>query len=94
MRRALLVGGAVTGGFMAVFVVVGGVTKLVHVAGWSANAKYVTGIAGVVFVVLGIAMLFGFKPPLRHAGAVAVGERDTHRALDVRLRRRLRRRCR
>jgi len=60
VRRALLVGTAVTAGFIAVFVVVGAVTK------WStdwvlANAKYVTGIAGVAFVVLGIAMLFGFK---------------------------------
>jgi len=75
VRRALLVGAAVTAGFMAVFVVVGAVTK------WStdwivANAKYVTGIAGIGFVVLGIAMLFGFKvrtgsPTLR------LGGRDT-----------------
>jgi cytochrome c biogenesis protein CcdA len=75
VRRALLVGAAVTAGFMVVFVLVGGVTK------WStdwvlANAKYVTGIAGLAFVVLGIAMLFGFK--LRIATpTLAVGERDT-----------------
>ena len=75
VRRALLVGAAVTAGFMAVFVVVGAVTK------WStdwvlANAKYVTGLAGVAFVVLGIAMLFGFQ--LRVAVPVlAAGRRDT-----------------
>ena len=46
-----------------------GVTQVVHVVGASSNAKYVTGIVGVVFVVLGMAMLFGYKLPLRHAGA-------------------------
>ncbi len=75
VRRALLVGAAVTAGFMVVFVLVGGVTK------WStdwvlANAKYVTGIAGLAFVVLGIAMLFGFKLRIT-TPALAVGERDT-----------------
>ena len=57
VRRALLVGGAVTGGFMAVFVFVAAVTT--WFTSWLvANAKYVTGIAGLVFVVLGVAMLF------------------------------------
>jgi cytochrome c biogenesis protein CcdA len=75
VRRALLVGASMTAGFMVVFVVVGGVTK------WStdwvlAHAKYVTGVAGVGFVVLGIAMLFGFKLRLS-TPALAVGERDT-----------------
>jgi cytochrome c-type biogenesis protein len=58
-----------------VFVVVGAVTS------WStswlvANAKYVTGIAGVAFVLLGIAMLFGFKPAFATPGLSAVGRRD------------------
>jgi len=63
VRRALLVGAAVTAGFIAVFVVVGGVTK--WSTGWVLeNAKYITGVAGVAFVVLGVAMLFGFKLPI------------------------------
>jgi cytochrome c biogenesis protein CcdA len=75
VRRALLVGTAVTAGFMAVFVIVGAVTK------WStdwvlANAKYVTGIAGVAFVVLGTAMLFGFQLRLA-TPRLAAGTRDT-----------------
>ena len=75
VRRALLVAGAVTGGFMAVFVVVGAVTT--WFTSWLvANAKYVTGIAGAVFVVLGIAMLFGFKPSFAAPGLSSVGERD------------------
>ena len=75
VRRALLVGGAVTGGFMAVFVVVGAITS--WFTSWLIeNAKWFTGIAGVVFVVIGIAMLFGFKPTLALPGLSAVGERD------------------
>jgi cytochrome c-type biogenesis protein len=75
VRRALLVGAAVTAGFMAVFVVVGAITK------WStswvlAHAKYVTGVAGVAFVVLGIAMLFGFTLPIA-SPKLTVGRRDT-----------------
>jgi cytochrome c-type biogenesis protein len=75
VRRALLVGAAVTAGFMAVFIVIGGVTKWATDALFD-NAKYVTGAAGVVFVVLGIAMLFGFKLPIT-TPTLAVGERDT-----------------
>jgi cytochrome c biogenesis protein CcdA len=75
VRRALLVGGAVTAGFMAVFVVVGAITS--WFTSWLvANAKYVTGIAGAVFVVIGIAMLFGFKPAFAAPGLSRVGGRD------------------
>jgi cytochrome c biogenesis protein CcdA len=75
VRRALLVGGAVTTGFMAVFVVVGAATS--WFTSWLvANSKYVTGLAGAAFIVLGIAMLFGFKPSFAIPGLAAVGERD------------------
>jgi cytochrome c biogenesis protein CcdA len=74
VRRALLVGAAVTAGFVAVFVVIGGLTK------WSTawlleHAKYVTGIAGALFVVVGIAMLFGVKVPLA-TPTLRMGSRD------------------
>jgi cytochrome c-type biogenesis protein len=75
VRRALLVGAAVTAGFMAVFVVVGAITS--WFTSWLvANAKYVTGLAGAVFVVIGVAMLFGFKPALATPGLSRVGGRD------------------
>ena len=66
VRRALLVSAAVTAGFMAVFVVVGAIST--WFTSWIVeHAKYVTGVVGVALVVLGIAMLFGYKLPLRHA---------------------------
>jgi len=75
LRRALLVGTAVTAGFVAVFVVVGGISK--WATDWvESNAKYVTGIAGAAFVVLGVAMLLGFKVRIA-TPTFAVGRRDT-----------------
>ena len=62
IRRALLVGGAVSSGFIVVFFAIGAITQY-----WTTslleNAKYATAVIGLVFVVLGIAMLFGYKLP-------------------------------
>lgn len=61
--RALTVSLAVSGGFIAVFLVVGLITEFA--TNWvNANAKYLTGAIGVVLVVLGIAMLFGYRLPI------------------------------
>ena len=61
--RALLVSAAVSAGFMLVFLVVGSITRFF--TDWvAANAKYATGAIGLVFVVLGVAMLFGYKLPI------------------------------
>lgn len=61
VRRALLVGASVSAGFVAVFVVIGVVTEFID--RWVlSNAKYATGVIGVVFVVLGVAMLAGYRP--------------------------------
>jgi hypothetical protein len=59
---------------MAVFVVIGGIST--WVTSWvEEHAKYVTGVVGVVLIVLGIAMLFGFE--LRFATpTIGAGERD------------------
>ena len=63
MGRALMVSLAVSGGFMAVFVLAGTITNFF--TDWVlANAKYATGVIAVVFVGLGIAMLFGYKLPI------------------------------
>jgi cytochrome c-type biogenesis protein len=61
VRRALLVGSAVSAGFVAVFVLIGVIAEFID--RWVLrNAKYATGVIGVVFVVLGVAMLAGYRP--------------------------------
>jgi cytochrome c-type biogenesis protein len=61
LRRALVVGSAVSAGFVAVFLVVGVVTETIDT--WLlSNAKYATVVIGATFVILGIAMLAGYRP--------------------------------
>ena len=61
MRRALVVGSAVSAGFVVVFLVVGVITETIDT--WLlSNARYATVVIGTVFVVLGIAMLAGYRP--------------------------------
>lgn len=63
VRRALLVSGAVSAGFMAVFVTIGLLSE--YVTRWiEENAKYFTLVVGAVFVVVGSAMLTGRKLPI------------------------------
>jgi cytochrome c-type biogenesis protein len=63
VRRALVVSAAVSTGFMAVFVVAGLMSE--YVTSWiEANAKYATLAIGVGFVVLGVAMLAGYRLPI------------------------------
>lgn len=74
IRKALLVGVTVSSGFLAVFFAIGAVTQF-----WTQslleNAKYATAAIGIAFVVLGIAMLFGYKLPIGTM-QVRTGERD------------------
>ncbi|MDP2290869.1 MAG: cytochrome c biogenesis CcdA family protein [Actinomycetota bacterium] len=62
ISRALFVGLAVSSGFIAVFFVIGAATQY-----WTSSllehAKYATAVIGVLFIGLGIAMLFGYKLP-------------------------------
>ncbi|HUC33538.1 MAG TPA: cytochrome c biogenesis CcdA family protein [Ilumatobacteraceae bacterium] len=72
--RALAVGLSVSTGFFAVFVLIGAVTK------WSTRwfvdqAPYVSLAIGVLLVVLGIAMLFGYRLPFT-TPKLDIGERD------------------
>lgn len=61
VRRALVVGAAVSAGFVAVFVSIGVVTEFL--TRWILdNAKYLTVVIGIAFVVLGIAILAGYRP--------------------------------
>ena len=61
VRRALVVGSAVSAGFVAVFLVVGIVTETIDT--WLlSNAKYATLVIGSAFIGLGVAMLAGYRP--------------------------------
>jgi len=62
VRRALVVGTSVSAGFVAVFVVIGVITEFIIDRWLLRNAKYATGVIGAAFVVLGVAMLAGFRP--------------------------------
>ena len=62
ITRALKVSAAVSTGFLAVFLVAGILAE--YFTDWlTGNSKYATGAIAVVLIVLGIAMLFGYKPP-------------------------------
>ncbi len=74
LRRALTVSTAVSGGFIAVFLVVGIITRLFTTV-LSDNAKYVGLLVGVVLTVMGVAMLTGWKPTFLRPSITA--DRDT-----------------
>lgn len=62
VRRALVVAGSVSAGFMAVFVTVGLLSE--YVTRWvEEHARWFTLVVGVVFVVGGVAMLTGRRLP-------------------------------
>lgn len=78
LRRALLVGGAVTVGFVTVFVLVGVAAMPLH--RFIVNSsRWLTVAIGVGFVVLGTAILAGFRP--KFATPQAIADRGARRAL-------------
>lgn len=84
VRRAVIVSAAVSTGFLSVFLVAGVISY--NFTSWiNENAKYATGAIGVALLVLGIAMLFGYKLPFmtpRLDGA-GDGPKQTVRAMFV-----------
>jgi cytochrome c-type biogenesis protein len=74
VKRALLVSGALSAGFMSVFILVGGITRLF--TDWiNQNAKYVAFLIGIGLIILGIAMLFGYRLPFT-TPKIDPGQRD------------------
>jgi cytochrome c-type biogenesis protein len=72
--RAIKVSLAVSAGFMSIFVVIGAITKLS--TNWLVEkAQWVSLVIGIGLVVLGIAMLFGYRLPFT-TPKLDVGERD------------------
>jgi len=73
MRRAVVVSAAVSAGFLSVFLIAGLISW--QFTSWiNENAKYATGAIGVALLVLGIAMLFGYKLPFMTPRLDAGGE--------------------
>lgn len=61
LQRALRVSASVSAGFLLVFLVVGTISRLF--TQWiELRAKYAGFVIGLILIVLGIAMLFGWKP--------------------------------
>jgi cytochrome c-type biogenesis protein len=63
VSRALLVSGAVTAGFLSVFLVLGTLARAGADFVYSASRWLTIGI-GAALVALGVAMVFGYKPPI------------------------------
>jgi cytochrome c-type biogenesis protein len=74
LLRALKVSLAVSAGFMSIFVVIGAITNLS--TNWFVDkAQWVSLVIGLGLVVLGIAMLFGYRLPFT-TPRLDIGERD------------------
>jgi cytochrome c-type biogenesis protein len=62
MRRALLVSASLSAGFLLVFLIAGLISY--NFTTWiNQNSKYATVVIGAALLVLGVAMLFGYKLP-------------------------------
>lgn len=70
LQRSLSVSGAVSLGFLSIFLVVGIITRL-FTSVIQDNAKYVAFLIGIGLLVMGIAMLAGWKPTVRTPTFVA-----------------------
>jgi cytochrome c biogenesis protein CcdA len=74
ITRALKVSAAVSAGFLSVFFVAGAIsynfTQFIN-----ENSKYATGVIGVALIVLGGAMLLGYKPSFM-TPQIKTGEKD------------------
>jgi cytochrome c biogenesis protein CcdA len=74
LRKALKVSASLSLGFMAVFIVAAGLAN--YFTNWlTANAKYATGFFGIALLILGAAMLFGFKLPFMNPQSLQ-GQKD------------------
>jgi cytochrome c biogenesis protein CcdA len=76
LRRGLTVGMAVSSGFIGLFLVVGIISRAFTTV-ISENAKYAALVIGIALVAMGIAMLFGWKPPIAQPNVSVERERTT-----------------
>jgi len=81
LSRALQVGLATSSGFIALFLVVGTISRLFTNA-IERNAKYASIVIGVALIVMGIAMLAGWKPRII-TPTITSGKTRTFRSMFV-----------
>jgi cytochrome c biogenesis protein CcdA len=74
LLRAVKVSLAVSAGFMSIFVVIGAITKL-STDWFVVKAQWISLVIGVALIVLGVAMLFGYRLPFT-TPKLDIGERD------------------
>ena len=82
IRRALLVSGAVSAGFLSIFLAVGLVSEF-FTDQLTENAKYATAVIGAALIVLGVTMLFGYRLPIMTPKLDAGGRDRTVRSMFV-----------
>ena len=75
ISRALAVSLSVSAGFLSVFIVIGTITKVTTNSWLVSKSSYVALVIGIALVILGIAMLFGYRLPFT-TPKLDVGKRD------------------
>jgi cytochrome c biogenesis protein CcdA len=82
VRRALAVSAAVSAGFITVFVIIGIISR-VFTTWLNEHAKYAGLVIGIAMVVLGVAMLAGYRLPISTPRLQAGGKDRTARSMYV-----------
>ncbi|MDP4642677.1 MAG: hypothetical protein NWS59_06340 [Ilumatobacteraceae bacterium] len=76
LRRSIVVGTSVASGFLVVFVVVGIVSRIF--TNWiEANAKYPALVIGIALIIMGVRMVFGWRPKLWAPSLSGASRRDS-----------------
>jgi len=76
LRRGLSVGIAVSSGFIGLFLVVGIISRAFTTV-IRDNAKYAALVIGIALITMGVAMLFGWKPPITQPDVSVQRKRTT-----------------
>ena len=76
LRRGLSVGIAVSSGFIGLFLVVGIISRAFTTV-IRDNAKYAALVIGIALIAMGVAMLFGWKPPITQPDVSVQRKRTT-----------------
>ena len=76
LRRSIVVGTSVASGFLVVFVVVGIISRIF--TNWiEANAKYPALVIGIALIIMGVCMVFGWRPKLWVPSLSGASQRDS-----------------
>ncbi|MDP4835416.1 MAG: hypothetical protein NWR33_06245, partial [Ilumatobacteraceae bacterium] len=76
LRRSIVVGTSVASGFLVVFVVVGIISRIF--TNWiEANAKYPALVIGIALIIMGVRMVFGWRPKLWAPSLSGASRRDS-----------------